>query len=144
MSEPGSEAGFHLFAYGTLTEGSDAPADLMAGCRKVAAGSVNGTLYALDRFPALLLGGRDEIPGEVWWCPADRLPALDRYEGVEDGLFRRVATRVDGYACWVYVAGPRLGPRLLPDAVVPGIRRAAPLPGDGSPTAGPPRSGEGS
>ena len=108
---------FHLFTYGTLTSG-DAANRLLQGCERVGQGVVRGTLYDLGDYPALLLGGDDSVPGVVWRCPADRLPELDRYEGTDDGLFRRVGVEVDGYACWVYVAGPGLGHRLVPEARV--------------------------
>lgn len=109
--------GFHLFTYGTLRSGRNGAA-LLHGCDRVGEGVVRGTLYDLGDFPALLLSGEDEVRGEIWRCPAELLAELDAYEGVDEGLFRRVAVRVDGRACWIYVAGPRLGPRLLPDARV--------------------------
>ena len=91
---------------------------MLHGCQRVAVGTVRGTLYDLGAHPALLLGGDDEVQGEIWRCPTDRLPALDRYEGVRDGLFRRAAVRVGDYACWIYVAGPGLGPQLVQEARV--------------------------
>lgn len=81
-------------------------------------GTVRGTLYDVGAYPALLLGGEGEVEGEVWRCPVSLLGVLDRYEGTEEGLFRRVAVEVGGRACWVYAAGPKLGPRLRSDAVV--------------------------
>ena len=54
----------------------------------------------------------------MWRCPVTLLRVLDRYEGIVEGLFRRVAVEVGERACWTYVAGPRLGPRLRPDAVI--------------------------
>lgn len=82
-------------------------------------GAVRGTLYNVGEYPALLLGGEGEVEGEVWRCPAPLLRVLDRYEGTREGLFRRVAVEVGDVACWTYVAGPKLGPRLRPGAVVP-------------------------
>ncbi len=114
-----TEATFHLFTYGTLGAGG-AASQLMEGCERVASASVRGTLYDMGEFPALLLSGSDPVPGEIWRCPADLLPRLDRYEAVRAGLFRRVGARVDGMACWVYVAGPALGARLEPSARVRG------------------------
>jgi gamma-glutamylcyclotransferase (GGCT)/AIG2-like uncharacterized protein YtfP len=113
-------ASFHLFTYGTLAARS--PDGLLAGCERVGEGHVPGTLYDLGGYPALLLAGSDPVPGVIWRCPADRLPVLDRYEAVDDGLFRRVGVRVGGLSCWVYVAGPRLGPRLTLDARVRPVR----------------------
>jgi gamma-glutamylcyclotransferase (GGCT)/AIG2-like uncharacterized protein YtfP len=115
---------FLLFAYGSLktADASVAARELLWGCERVGSGTVRGTLYDLGDYPALLLGGTDEVEGAVWRCPVEVLSALDRYEGTAAGLFRRVATRVAGRGCWLYVAGPRLGPRLTPDARVPSGR----------------------
>jgi gamma-glutamylcyclotransferase (GGCT)/AIG2-like uncharacterized protein YtfP len=106
---------FHLFAYGTLWDGAPA---LLDGCERVGTGTVQGTLYDLGDYPALVLSGEDSVPGAIWRCPTGRLPDLDRYEAVVDGLFRRAGVQVGEYACWVYLAGPRLGSRLVPDAKV--------------------------
>jgi gamma-glutamylcyclotransferase (GGCT)/AIG2-like uncharacterized protein YtfP len=111
---------FLLFTYGSLktADASVAARELLSGCERVGSASVRGTLYDLGDYPALLLSGTDEVEGAVWRCPVEVLPALDRYEGTVAGLFRRVATQVDGQGCWLYVAGPLLGPRLTPDARV--------------------------
>lgn len=105
---------FHLFTYGSLRSGSDASRTLLDGCGRIGEGVVRGTLYDVGEYPALLLSGDGEVRGEIWRCPPERLVVLDRYEAVAEGLFRRAAVRIDGRACWVYVAGPRLGPRLVP------------------------------
>lgn len=113
---------FHLFVYGTLKSGS-APAavrGLLREAERVRAAVIRGTLFDVGDYPALLLSGDHEVRGEIWRCPADLLPVLDQYEGTDDGLFRRVAIEVDGTACWVYVAGPRLGPRLTQESRVTG------------------------
>ncbi len=110
---------FHLFAYGTLRDGGP----VLEGCERVGTGEVRGTLYDLGDYPALLLSGEDRVSGVIWRCPVDRLPELDRYEGVEDGLFRRAGVEVGDYACWVYLAGPRLGARLVPEARVHSSRQ---------------------
>lgn len=111
---------FHLFTYGTLksTAATAAGRELLRDCERIGEGTVRGTLYDAGEYPALLLGGEAGVTGEVWRCPAPLLRVLDRYEGTEEGLFRRVAVEVDGRACWVFVAGPRLGPRLRPDAII--------------------------
>lgn len=111
-----NESSIHFFVYGTLASRNGAAAGLMTECERVGGGAVRGTLYDIGPYPALLLGGESRVEGEVWKCPADTLPRLDRHEGVEEGLFRRVGIRVGDFACWTYVAGPALGPRLTPDA----------------------------
>lgn len=113
---------FHLFTYGTLKSAVSSPAgrELLRDCQFVGRGTVPGTLYDAGEYPALLLdGGRGAgVEGEVWRCPASLLRVLDRYEGTTEGLFRRVAVQVGGRVCWIYVAGPKLGPRLRPDAII--------------------------
>lgn len=104
---------FHLFTYGTLRAGADGrPHPLLASSERVGHGTVQGTLYEADDYPALMLAGHTPVAGEIWRCPLETLAELDAYEAVREGLFRRVAVRVGEVACWVYVAGPKLGPRL--------------------------------
>ncbi len=102
----------HLFIYGTLLRGGGAEA-LLDGCARVSRGVVGGTLYRTpDGYPALVLSGPDAVHGEVWRCPVERIPAIDAYEDVAGGLFRRVGVEVNGRGCWTYAAGPALGPVL--------------------------------
>lgn len=117
-------SGFHLFAYGTLRRGGGAEARL-DGCDWIAEGTVGGVLYDIDgRFPALLLYGTAPVRGDVWRCPTELLPDLDRYEGTAAGLFRRVgievATPMRPVPCWAYAAGPALSGRLLPERRIDG------------------------
>jgi gamma-glutamylcyclotransferase (GGCT)/AIG2-like uncharacterized protein YtfP len=108
---------FNLFVYGTLRAGGSA-AGLLDGCEWLGRATVHGILYDIDgRFPALVLYGEDSpVHGDVWRCPARFLPSLDRYEGVAEGLFRRVAAEVDTAGgrtpCWLYTAGPALSRKL--------------------------------
>ena len=111
---------FRLFVYGTLRSNA-AGASLLAAGEQIGEGSVGGVLYDMDgAYPALVLYGAAPIRGEVWKLPAAALATLDAYEGIADGLFRRVGVEVvmdDGSisGCWVYVAGPRLGRLLTPE-----------------------------
>ena len=113
---------FNLFVYGTLRSdprsgGAAAP---LAGSRKITEGTIGGTLYDIEgRFPALIRYGADPVRGEIWRCPADLLLALDDYEGVASGLFRRVAMEIEAadgglVPCWLYTAGPALSRHLTP------------------------------
>jgi gamma-glutamylcyclotransferase (GGCT)/AIG2-like uncharacterized protein YtfP len=105
---------FHLFAYGTLLDRERSPArELLQDCERVGEATVHGSLYDAGDYPALVLDGTEPVPGVIWRCPAEILPRLDRYEAAEQRLFRRVGMRIDGVACWLYVAGPRLGEHLL-------------------------------
>ncbi len=110
-------AHIHLFVYGTLRS-NGAGASLLADGVLVGEGSVGGVLYDIDgNYPALILYPGTPIFGEVWRCPALSLFQLDEYEGVDEGLFRRVGVEVemkDGgrQGCWTYVAGPKLSRKL--------------------------------
>ncbi len=105
----------HLFVYGTLRCGGEAAA-LLEGARRIAPATVSGALFdSGSGYPALMLAGGGKVHGEVWRCPSALLRRLDEYEGVEDGLFRRVAIEVRDWACWTYVAGPKLARLLTPD-----------------------------
>lgn len=116
MSAPVIDQGFHLFVYGTLRR-NGAAADRLAGATMVGTGAVRGTLYDIDgEYPALMLCGDAHVQGEIWHVPsAAMLASLDAYEGVAHGLFRRATVVVEGQACWVYVAGHRLAPKLTAD-----------------------------
>ncbi|MGQ0563059.1 MAG: gamma-glutamylcyclotransferase family protein [Gemmatimonadota bacterium] len=105
---------FHLFAYGTLRANGGADS-LLRDCERIGRGTVGGVLYDIDgEYPALVLYGSRPVAGDIWRCPNELLGSLDAYEGVNDGLFRRVGVAVDGIACWTYVAGPALAHQLTP------------------------------
>ena len=102
-----------LFVYGTLVGGGARPG-LLAGCRSLGAASTTGSLFDIDgRYPALVPGDSGRVHGELWLCPAGRLPGLDEYEGVEAGLYRRVRLVAGGRPVWAYVAGPALAAHLV-------------------------------
>ncbi len=103
-----------LFVYGTLQSNGQA-AELLAGCAVITQASVAGTLYDIDgEYPALVLGGAGRVHGEIRSCPPGQLLQLDDYEGVPNRLFRRVGVQIGDYACWAYVAGPKLARKLMP------------------------------
>ena len=105
---------FNLFAYGTLGENGSA-SSLLRDCVQIAPARVGGVLYDIDgEYPALVMYGTSPVEGAIWSCPTELLPSLDAYEGVDDGLFRRVGVEIDGRPCWTYVAGPKLAHKLTP------------------------------
>lgn len=107
---------FHLFVYGTLRTGGRNASKLSA-CERISGGEVGGVLYGIDgEFPALVLYGNTPVTGEIWRCPNDMLGALDEFEGVQQGIFRRVGVTVRDIGCWTYVAGPRLTRKLTPES----------------------------
>ena len=107
-----------LFVYGTLKQRGGMER-LMAGCTPIQSATVEGSLYDLGDYPALVLDGGGTVTGEVWRCPAETLERLDSYEGVPTGLFRRVRTMAGDVECWTYVAGPALEGRLFAGARIP-------------------------
>ena len=106
---------FHLFVYGTLLSDGLA-ASVLDHATLLRTAQVPGSLYGTELgYPALVLGGAARVSGEIWRCPVPLLRRLDEYEGVDEGLFRRVALSIDGIACWTYVGGPRLSRQLTPE-----------------------------
>lgn len=115
---------FNLFVYGTLLR-DGAAAGLLEEATLLRTAQVGGSLYQTDAgYPVLVLGGSERVPGEIWRCPVPLLARLDQYEGVDEGLFRRVALYVEDVPCWTYVGGPSLSRQLTPERRV----RATPTP----------------
>jgi gamma-glutamylcyclotransferase (GGCT)/AIG2-like uncharacterized protein YtfP len=108
-----------LFAYGTLAP--ESPEAARAGGWREDA--VRGRLYDLGPYPALV--DHDDprsgwVEGHVRTVTWEQLSgSLDSYEGVAEGLYRRVSvTTRGGLEAWVYVlAGP------LPPAAIGPIER---------------------
>jgi gamma-glutamylcyclotransferase (GGCT)/AIG2-like uncharacterized protein YtfP len=109
-----------LFVYGTLTSAAPQGA-LLAGYRRTPA-TVRGRLYDLPAgYPAVTLGGDGIVHGELVETPEDgKLLVLDAYEGVPEGLYRRVLAEVSvglrRVQAWIYVmdAPEARGGRLVP------------------------------
>src|SRR5438105_1423547 len=100
-----------LFAYGTL-----GPTDPGGAARDGwVADRLRGRLYDLGLYPALFDCGASEagwVEGHVRPVGADELTGrLDSYEGVDEGLYRRVAATTEtGRLVWVYVYARPLPP----------------------------------
>jgi gamma-glutamylcyclotransferase (GGCT)/AIG2-like uncharacterized protein YtfP len=112
-----------LFAYGTLQDvaqlqaviGATAPVHVLGhGC-------VHGALFDVGAYPALRFGEPDgaAVPGVLFELDDAALAPLDRYEGVDEGLYVRTQACVhlaDGgaHAAWVYTyARPLAGARRI-------------------------------
>ena len=100
-----------LFVYGTLLAGQPQAALLGALRRRPA--QVRGRLFQLPAgYPALVVEGADGwVVGELVDAPPARVLALlDGYEGVDEGLFARVACEVRvglrAERGWAYVMDP--------------------------------------
>lgn len=82
-----------LFVYGTLMTGGGREA-MLRGLRREPA-TARGTLYDLPAGYPALAPGDGAVYGEVVYDVADaRLAVLDRFEGVAEGLYRRVSAVV--------------------------------------------------
>ena len=76
-------------------------------------------LHSLQAFPAAVPGGKKPIIGEVYDLDDERyFSYLDRMEGVERGLYRRVVVEVEGkdkLLTWMYVWGkPTINAPIVP------------------------------
>lgn len=81
-----------LFVYGTLKRGQRAAAQLAGQrCLGPAQTAAGFALYQLDGYPGLIEepGSDTAVTGELWLVDAACLLALDAYEGVSEGLYRR-------------------------------------------------------
>ena len=103
-----------LFVYGTL--GPDGPAALARG--GWVPDAVRGRLYDLGEYPALV----DTVDPEAGWVaghvravePTELSGRLDEYEGVAEGLYRRLRTTTrGGLDVWVYVYAQPLPPHSI-------------------------------
>jgi gamma-glutamylcyclotransferase (GGCT)/AIG2-like uncharacterized protein YtfP len=100
-----------LFAYGTLAPQGTG----RAAAEGWMADRVRGRLYDLGLYPGLIDCGDPAAPwveGFVRFVAEDELTRrLDPYEGVDQGLYRRVSTTTEaGRLVWVYVYARPLPP----------------------------------
>jgi gamma-glutamylcyclotransferase (GGCT)/AIG2-like uncharacterized protein YtfP len=111
-----------LFVYGTLQDARVRDHALRGvAARVIGRGSVRGALYHLDDYPGLVASDDDaRVPGILLELDdAAAWEALDRYEGVDEGLYVRrqlAVTLDDGQTrdAWVYLyAQPITGRRRI-------------------------------
>ncbi|MGL4463722.1 MAG: gamma-glutamylcyclotransferase family protein [Planctomycetia bacterium] len=103
-----------LFVYGLLQSGKRPPATTSAAV----ADAVRGDLYDLGPYPTAVRVGdpaADWIEGETLTIDDAELPALDEFEDVAGGLYRRLRTTTrNGLTAWVYEYLPLIPPDLQP------------------------------
>lgn len=90
-----------LFAYGQLQPGIRSPRTM----RRAWPDRVRGELFDLGPYPAAVRIGAAEgsFCGHVIEIDASELAELDTFEGVGEGLYRRVrATTEAGQSVWIY------------------------------------------
>lgn len=82
-----------VFVYGTLKRGGSNHAFLAGQTFLGEARTVPGfTLYQLQGYPGMVASktpAPESVTGEVWSVDAATLIALDRLEGIAEGLYRR-------------------------------------------------------
>jgi gamma-glutamylcyclotransferase (GGCT)/AIG2-like uncharacterized protein YtfP len=106
----------NVFVYGTLRRGGRNDINrLDPAPRYVGMGEVKGTLYHIDWYPGLVLGGEEAITivGEVYEIAPELEALLDRIEAIVPGeaseFFKReLAVDVEGRQvhCLVYEVNP--------------------------------------
>jgi len=94
-----------VFVYGTLTE-PDRVAEVLDSFVFVGAATLIGLRPVEGRYPTLRPGG--ETAGRL--LRTDEIAALDRYERVADGLYRRVSVPLDASAEYPDEAAVYIGP----------------------------------
>ncbi|MFD1563555.1 gamma-glutamylcyclotransferase [Haloarchaeobius amylolyticus] len=110
-----------VFVYGTLTDPERAATVLGDGLQYefVGRATLEGLHRVDGRYPTLAPGG--SVDGRLLAVDDAGLERLDRYEGIESGLYVRVAvpatSGVRDDRCWVYVGEPD---RLDVDGTWPG------------------------
>jgi gamma-glutamylcyclotransferase (GGCT)/AIG2-like uncharacterized protein YtfP len=80
-----------VFVYGTLTDATQAAA-VLDDFRYVGAATLSGLHRVEGRYPTLAPGG--SVAGRL--LRTDEMGALDRYEGVDRGLYVRVSVPITG------------------------------------------------
>jgi gamma-glutamylcyclotransferase (GGCT)/AIG2-like uncharacterized protein YtfP len=105
-----------VFVYGTLRRGGRNDINRLAPAPEyVGMGEVRGTLYHIDWYPGLTLGGEEAVTvvGEVYRISPQLEVVLDRIEQIRDSddseyFKREVAVQVEGraLACLLYEINP--------------------------------------
>lgn len=115
-----------IFVYGQLKKNGLGHENLFP-CELLATQSISGHALYLDRldeesnsheydpWPYLVETGesRDQVPGEIYklLSPEDTLKKCDAFEGVEEGLYKRILVEVDQGQAWTYLCGKKLSSR---------------------------------
>ena len=105
-----------LFVYGTLRKGGRNDINVLSPAPEyVGMGEVHGSLYHIDWYPGLTLGGEEGVTvvGEVYRIAPELEVVLDRIEGIVDHesseyFKREITVKVGGrpYSCLVYEINP--------------------------------------
>ncbi len=110
-----------LFVYGTLKRGCRNHREL-AGQRFLGEAEIGPgwALHDLGAYPGLVeaADAPAPIPGELWEVDDGALRRLDRFEGVDEGLYRRIAVplrspRETSAECYVFARDCSSAPRIV-------------------------------
>lgn len=89
-----------IFVYGTLKNGFQAHHLMSSGESRFIRAACTAPIYEIRHmrwFPAMVEGNHSGagVIGELYECDEDTLLALDEYEGIATGLFRRAEIQLD-------------------------------------------------
>ncbi len=73
-----------LFIYGTLRRGGSNHFR-MDGGEFLGSGAIEGRIYKISWYPALVCGGENAVKGELYRVSEEHLQALDVFEGIVPG-----------------------------------------------------------
>lgn len=113
---------YRVFVYGTLLTGEENHEVAAPYVRAACPGKVNGRLYNVGPYPALVLGEEGEVEGEWLTVTEEGLKAMDELEdyveGRRDNEYERVWVRdarkpIEGYV-YVYPPEKAAGLPLIP------------------------------
>ncbi|AWO76132.1 MULTISPECIES: gamma-glutamylcyclotransferase family protein [Geobacillus] len=117
-----AEGRYRVFVYGTLLTGEENHEVVAPYVRAVCSGKVNGRLYNVGPYPALVLGEEGEVEGEWLTVTEEGLKAMDELEDYVEGRsnneYERVWVRdackpIEGYV-YVYLPEKAAGFPLIP------------------------------
>jgi gamma-glutamylcyclotransferase (GGCT)/AIG2-like uncharacterized protein YtfP len=93
-----------VFVYGTLLRGESNHANWLSAARFVGADRTAPcfTLFSLGEYPALVHGGEQSVPGEVFEVSHAQLARLDELEECPGFYDRQWIRLVSGREAWVY------------------------------------------
>ena len=93
-----------IFVYGTLLRGESNHAIWLSAARFVGTDRTEScfTLFSLGEFPALVHGGQQSVPGEVFEVSAAQLARLDELEECPEFYDRQRIRLASGREAWVY------------------------------------------
>lgn len=104
--------GHLLFVYGTLRRGGvNAITKLYPDAEFVGDASVDGMLYDMGGYPALVLAGDGaRILGEVYRIDETTLASLDEFEADAEYDRERIEVDLNGdlVSCWIYRPEPQM------------------------------------